>query len=235
MNGRRLRRLLVLAAFASVVAGCGGGSGGDGAPLPSIVPDTVDVTVDRDLLASSLLLSDETFAADDCAVEEGATEAGPRRLLRFHTLIANRGALPLSFGDPTAPNPPLTAADFEYAPCHQHHHFEGWADYRIETLDGAFVVAGHKQAFCLLDTVAVVFGVPSMNFDCDYQGLSSGWGDLYDRTLDGQWVDVTGVPAGDYVLVVEVNVAGKVVEADDRWPNEARVTVRLPDPGAPLP
>lgn len=74
-----------------------------------------------------------------------------------------------------------------------------------------------------------------MNFDCDYQGLSSGWGDLYDRTLDGQWVDVTGVPAGDYVLVVEVNVAGKVVEADDRWPNEARVTVRLPDPGAPLP
>lgn len=230
----RRRPWVALVASLLPLAACGGGGGGGGDGLPLIVPGTVDVTVDRNLVASSLQLSDETFAADACAVEEGATQPGLRRLLRFDTLIVNHGALPLLLGSPTDPEPPLTAADFEYAPCHQHHHFEGWAEYRLETLAGDIVAVGHKQAFCLLDTVMVVPSSPSLDYDCDYQGLSAGWGDLYDHTLDGQWVDVTGVAAGDYVLVVRANVDGKVVEIDDRWPNEARVTVRLPDPGSPL-
>jgi hypothetical protein len=74
-----------------------------------------------------------------------------------------------------------------------------------------------------------------MGFDCDFQGLSSGWADIYQHILDGQWVDVTGVPEGDYRLSVTVNAEGKVVEVDDRWPDTVSVPVHVPDPSAPLP
>ena len=41
--------------------------------------------------------------------------------------------------------------------------------------------------------------------DCDNQGISAGWEDSYDSSLDCQWLDITGVPAGDYILRVTVN------------------------------
>ena len=161
MSRHRVRA--AVASLLSTLAACGGSSGG-GDALPAIVPGTVDVTVDRAAIAATLQLSDETFAADACAVEEGATQPGLRRLLRFDTLVVNHGAQPVTLGPPTSPLPPLVAADFEYAPCHQHHHFEGWAEYRLETLAGDVVAVGHKQAFCLLDTVMVVPSSPSLDF-----------------------------------------------------------------------
>ena len=97
-------------------------------------------------------------------------------------------------GDPVAPEAPLTAADFEFAACHDHYHFEGWASYELRDAGGTVVVTGHKQAFCLLDTRAYVLGQVPQGFDCDFQGLSSGWADVYDGSLDGQCLDVTVVP-----------------------------------------
>lgn len=227
---RRLGAGLALA----VLAACGGGGGGGGGGDPGLTPNSVDVTVDRQAIEETLLFRDETFAADDCAVVEGATEAGLRRLLRFDTIVVNMGALDLTIGSPEAPEAPFVPGDFEFAPCHDHHHFTGWASYELKDGSGTVVAVGHKQAFCLLDTVAYEFG-PSQGYDCDFQGLSSGWGDVYDRSLDGQWVDVTGVPAGTYQLVVSVNVDGKVVEASNVWANSVSVTVVVPDPNQPLP
>ena len=37
------------------------------------------------------------------------------------------------------------------------------------------------------------------------QGISVGWGDIYNYTLDGQSIDFTGNPTGDYLLTIEVN------------------------------
>ena len=95
------------------------------------------------------------------------------------------------------------------------------------------VAFGHKQAFCLLDSIRYVLGARSQGFFCDFQGISSGWADDYARELDGQWVDVTGVPEGDYTLVVTVNAAGKIPELVDRYPNTVRVPVHVPDPNGP--
>jgi len=229
-----LRRAGAGLALGLLVACGGGGGGGGGGSEPGITPNSVDVTVDRDRIASSILFRDETFDADDCAVVEGATQAGLRRLLRFDTVVVNMGALDLTLGSPEAPVSPLVPGDFEFAPCHDHHHFTGWSTYELKDANEVVVAIGHKQAFCLLDTLAYEFG-PSADYDCDFQGLSSGWGDLYDRSLDGQWVDITGVPAGTYQLVVSVNVEGKVAEASDVWPNSVRVTVTVPDPNQPLP
>lgn len=48
--------------------------------------------------------------------------------------------------------------------------------------------------------------------DCGYgttihgnQGISVGWADTYGIKLPGQWIDVTNVPDGDYILEVETN------------------------------
>ena len=48
-------------------------------------------------------------------------------------------------------------------------------------------------------------GGGSFQYGCGNMGISSGCGDIYDASLDCQWIDVTNVPAGDYTLVVRVN------------------------------
>ncbi len=41
-----------------------------------------------------------------------------------------------------------------------------------------------------------------------------GYGDIYYATLEGQFVDVTGVPAGQYYLIHRVNADRKLAETD---------------------
>ena len=202
---------------------------------PLLTPDSVDVTVDRDAIVDSVDIVDRTFSATHCAFIEGAVGGtGVRRLLRFDTVVVNLGEEDLVLGDPADPEPPFTTADFVLSPCHGHYHFEGWASYELRDAGGALAAVGHKQAFCLLDTIPYVAGPPE-GFSCDFQGISSGWGDIYVKELDGQWVDITGVPEGDYDLVVTVNTGGKILEATDAHPNRVTVPVHVPDPAQPPP
>jgi hypothetical protein len=213
-----------------LVAGCGGGGGGGGGGI-ELTPNSVDLTVDAGELERTISFSTEFFDVDDCAVVEGLVEApGARRLMRFSTVVMNFGTLDVIVGDPESPAAPLTPADFELSPCHGHYHFHDWADYELR--DGLDQVAavGHKQAFCLLDSLRYVGFGPGNGYDCDYQGITSGFGDWYPAGLDGQWIDITDVPPGSYEIVVRVNTAGKIVEADDRHPNTVRVPVVIPEP-----
>jgi hypothetical protein len=188
--------------------------------------------VDAEVLADSLEFEDRFFGAGDCSLEEGSVgDEGTRRLLLFDTVMVNQGDEDIVLGSPTDPEPPLVPGDFEYSPCHDHYHFTGWADYALKDALGATVAFGHKQAFCLLDSLNY-FGRPSHHYDCAFQGISAGWADIYDKSLDGQWVDVTGVPEGDYFLEVSVNVLGKVPERD-LLPNVVSVPVHVPDPSGP--
>jgi hypothetical protein len=202
---------------------------------PLLTPDSVDLMVDRDAIVDSWEVVDRTFSALHCAVIEGAVPApGLRRLLRFDTIVVNLGTEDAVIGDPAAPEPPLTPSDFIFSPCHGHYHLQGWATYELRDGTGAVVAVGHKQAFCLLDTIPYT-SLPRVGYNCDFQGISAGWADVYSRVLDGQWVDITGVPEGDYDLVVMVNVENPVFEADDAHPNFATVPVHVPDPSLPPP
>ena len=211
-----LTRALLFVAFAMLL-----GCGDDGDRRSG-----VDLTVDRDAIVASLLLERRVFAVDDCSVAEGSVAApGERRLLRFDAIVVNRGTRALVIGDPAHPLAPFSAGDFEFSPCHGHFHFREFADYELRGATGG-VAFGHKQAFCIRDSLA--YGLaPSGGYDCDFQGISPGWGDDYPSRLDGQWVDVTGIPPGDYVLVVTVNPAGRIRESGDA-PNVVSVPVRLP-------
>ncbi|MEO6026457.1 MAG: lysyl oxidase family protein, partial [Candidatus Binatia bacterium] len=133
----RFRLLMVL-----LLVGCGSDD--------AHVSTGVDLQVDRAPIEATLQLSDEEFAADDCAVIEGAVaEPGMRRLLRFDTIVVNRGNEDLVVGDPADPELPFAADDFEYSPCHQHYHFLGFATYELRDVHDNRVGFGHKQSFCM--------------------------------------------------------------------------------------
>jgi hypothetical protein len=200
----------------------------------TLSPGSVDFLVDATWLRSSAEVVDRTFPAGHCAIEEGAVPGpGTHRLLRFDTVVVNMGELDARIGDPEDPEPPLDADDFEFAPCHGHYHIHSYAEYELFDADGKLVGQGHKQAFCLLDSIRIVPGAPSSGYDCSFQGISSGWADIYGRGLDGQWIVVTGLPAGEYTLRVTINPERLIPEVNDLRANEACATVTLPDPADP--
>jgi hypothetical protein len=232
--GRTLARRALLAFGVGAFAACGGGGGGGGGGDEDVLtPNSVDFEVDGAAAGRSFQVVEIVFDDEDCEVAEGAVlSSGRRRLLRFDTVVVNRGELDCVVGDPASPTPPLDPEAFEFHDCHGHYHLEGWASYELRHPDDTLAAVGHKQSFCITDSIRVVPGRPSQGFDCSFQGLSSGWADVYDRTVPGQWVDVSGLPGGDYVLVITVNPEGGIPEVDDRRSNVARIDLVLPPPSA---
>src|SRR5438132_9748728 len=150
-----------------------------------------------------------TFSSSSCAVVEGLVQAGTRKLLRFSTETRNQGTADISLGNP-ATNP-----QFVWAPCHGHYHFNNYANYRLLNSNGQSVATGLKIGFCLLDSIRWEANAPSNpKYDCGNQGIQKGWGDVYDSTLDGQWIDITGVPDGNYTLEMEVNPQHRLPESN---------------------
>ena len=187
-----------------------------------------DLTVDADMLSQDLCTSElnpeNPYWA--CAVEEGCLVSGQgnRTVLRFDVGVLNLGEADLVLGDPYD-----RPEDFEYGACHNHLHYKDFAKYTLADGNG-FELTGRKQAFCLIDLYDYgQNGDPSQGYDCSYQGISLGWGDIYDRSLDCQWVDVTGIPDGTYNLSVEVNADHKLPEAGP-LPNKVSVPVTFPLP-----
>ena len=87
-------------------------------------------------------------------------------------------------------------------------------------MGGNIVARGHKQAFCLVDLWQSHPGLAGdaarrSSTTCDFQGISAGWADVYNRGLDCQWIDITGVPSGRYVLEVQINPAR--VDPEDNY------------------
>lgn len=70
------------------------------------------------------------------------------------------------------------------------------------------VKEGIKSAYCLEDSRRALNGSTincQRKYDCGMQGSQRGWLDSYGWSLDCSWMDVTDVPAGEYILVVEVS------------------------------
>lgn len=108
---------------------------------------------------------------------------------------------------------------FAFHANHQHFHFDGFARYELWTkreferaqsrnfASGAPMAVSPKVSFCILDIRRTdpSKGPPRQVYrTCTpaMEGLSPGWGDVYDWTLPDQWVDVgrTPLPDGDYVI-----------------------------------
>jgi hypothetical protein len=189
-------------------------------PLP-------DLSIDVPFLTSTVEIRVRDFSQDACVIQEGCvTQAGRRRLLRFSLKTPNKGAGDLFMGEPW--DSPL----FEYSSCHDHFHFQGYANYRLLDANNQPVALGHKQAFCLLDFEALGPNSPQAQYDCNYQGISAGWSDIYESSLPCQWVDVTDVAGGTYTLEVKLNEGRTLIESD-YTNNIATISVTIPPNSCP--
>ncbi len=188
-----------------------------------------DLVVDPQRFVSQMEIVDRLFTEGDCAIEEGAVgSTGYRRLLRFDTVVMNSGDGDLVVGDRSDPNNPF-AEFFEFAPCHGHFHIRDFSVYELLNVDRTLVVAAHKQGFCMEDSLKYDGG-KSRGFDCAFQGITSGWGDWYFKQLTGQWIDITGVPEGDYIVRVRINTANTFDEGSNRYVNDVETSIHIPDP-----
>lgn len=188
-----------------------------------------DLVVDPQRFVSQMEIVDRLFVEGDCAIEEGAVGAlGVRRILRFDTVVMNSGDGDLVVGDRSDPANPF-AEFFEFAPCHGHFHIRDFSVYELLNTDRTLVIAAHKQGFCMEDSLKYDGG-KSKGFDCAFQGITSGWGDWYFKQLTGQWIDITGVPQGDYIVRVSINTGNIFDEGENRYTNSVETSIHIPDP-----
>jgi hypothetical protein len=188
-----------------------------------------DLTVDPQRFTSQMEIVDRLFEEGTCAIEEGAVGGtGYRRILRFDTVVMNGGDGDLVVGDRSDPNNPYHDF-FVFAPCHGHYHIRDFSVYELLDTSGAIVVAGHKQGFCFEDSFKY-FGNKSNGYSCAFQGITSGWGDWYYKQLTGQWIDITGVPEGDYIVRVTINQLPIFDEGENRYPNVVQTSIHVPSP-----
>jgi hypothetical protein len=99
----------------------------------------------------------------------------------------------------------------------------------------AQMVAGRKQGFCVIDVAPYNTpgkgnlrpGTPKYVSCRSNQGLSNGYTDQYVMGLDCQWIDVTDVAPGKYILEDEVN-AERLFAESDYSNNASAVEVTVP-------
>lgn len=180
-----------------------------------------DLVLDRAVTQNSISFETRSFEPTSCAISDGCIPGpGTFKLMRFATQINNIGQTELRAGVPDRD------PGFVYDMCHMHHHFDGFVNYALhERLPdgnpGAVVAGGFKFSYCIEDVSQTMPGLPgsppNAAFTCTDssrpQGLSVGWSDLYEATLDCQWVDITSVPAGSYVLSITANPVKKLMES----------------------
>lgn len=112
---------------------------------------------------------------------------------------------------------------------HRHWHYLKFDTYSLRRPDGSLARADVKTGFCLGDrlTAPDIGPLPAMQpyaeygGNCGYdepdrleveEGIAVGYGDDYGPQAEGQFVDITRLPAGRYVLVHRVNADGALQE-----------------------
>lgn len=133
------------------------------------------------------------------------------------------------------------AGTFTYHPQHHHTHFNGFAHYKLREIEGSegvgpIVAEADKTSFCLVDESVYNSHLPNFRRTRRYtscgtqvQGISVGWVDVYNRSLYGQWIDVTDVPSGEYWLESTADPDNRITESNESN-NTTRVRVSIEQP-----
>jgi hypothetical protein len=81
---------------------------------------------------------------------------------------------------------------------------------------GALVLTGAKNGFCIRGSEpwALEGGPSCKSYDCNEQGIGQGCADNYGSELQCQWIDITDLPAGAYMLRVTINASRAIAELD---------------------
>jgi hypothetical protein len=112
---------------------------------------------------------------------------------------------------------------------HNHFHVLGGQKWTLKNLQARAIGRGAKTGFCFLDSYRWVSqAAPRYTGATNVcllasgrieMGISPGWGDIYRYDVRYQWVDITGLPNGEYKLKVVIDPplasGGQFIEADD--------------------
>lgn len=177
--------------------------------LPDLVPDPYYIQASA-YVQRSPMYNLRCAAEENCLSSSAyrARDYDSRMLLRFPQKVKNQGTADF------LPNRPRYS--WEWHSCHQHYHsMDEFSHYDLlDATTQRSVAEGHKASFCLEDT------------SCDYgyyrryactshtQGLSPGCYDTYNADIDCQWIDITDVKPGNYILKISVNPYYQVPESD---------------------
>uniref|UniRef100_UPI0037E793B5 protein-lysine 6-oxidase-like n=1 Tax=Semicossyphus pulcher TaxID=241346 RepID=UPI0037E793B5 len=179
--------------------------------LPDLVPDPYAIQ------AGAYIQRMQMYALR-CAAEEnclarsaygpGVRDIDFRVLLRFPQKVKNAGTTDFL---PVKPR-----YQWDWHSCHQHFHsMDAFSNYDLlDTVSGRKVAEGHKASFCLEDTGCDPGFRRRYACTSHTQGLSPGCHDIYAANIDCQWIDITDVPPGNYILKVTVNPNFHVLESD---------------------
>ncbi|XP_015230052.1 PREDICTED: protein-lysine 6-oxidase [Cyprinodon variegatus] len=151
-----------------------------------------------------------------CAAEENclgssaryAQDYDTRVLLRFTQRVKNQGTADF------LPSRPRYA--WEWHSCHNHFHsMDEFSLYELlDARTQSAVAEGHKASFCLEDTSCDPGYYRRYACTSHTQGLSPGCYDTYNADIDCQWIDITDVQPGKYILKVTVNPRQQVPESN---------------------
>ncbi|XP_072295386.1 lysyl oxidase-like 5a [Eucyclogobius newberryi] len=190
--------------------------------LPDLVPDPYYIQSDsyiHRMQMYALRCAAEENCLSSSAYRPGVSDLEYRVLLRFPQRVKNQGTADF------LPQRPRHQWEWHY--CHQHYHsMEAFSTYDLlDVSTGLKVAQGHKASFCLEDTNCDP-GI-RRRYACTShtQGLGPGCYDTYHANIDCQWIDITDVPPGNYILKVTVNPA-HLVEESDFSNNEVQCDVR---------
>ncbi len=132
------------------------------------------------------------------------------------------------------------ADQYEFHAAHAHFHYKSfgltrlWAsDVTGQHLGDGPLRSGRKNGFCVVDIENHWAGQPESVDEPHYgdpqcqvpsdlsngvemvQGISRGWADVYAAQLEGQYVEITGVPDGFYLLETIADPENTVMEANE--------------------
>jgi hypothetical protein len=143
------------------------------------------------------------------------------------------------------------ADTYEFHAAHAHFHYKNFAVSRMWAADARGrktgerpVRTGDKNGFCMIDVENSWFGrigdaarayyFPRCNAPTERDesgtymtnGISVGWADVYNWYLADQYIEVSGVPDGCYMLVTEADPRNTILERDEHN-NLARALLSL--------